>query len=235
MPDKPRISVIIPAYNCARFLPHAIASARAQQGYDLELLVIDDGSTDGTRAAALAEPDVRYFYQTNAGPSAARNRGLAEATGEFIAFLDADDLWPADHLDLLLPPLLEDEQLAFSWGDVSVVQLGVLPEQGSELGAAATFTILEVQTQLFLVGATLCRRWAFERIGGFDPEMRLAEDLDWIARARHVGAPYVRVPHVVLTYRKHPASLTAGKSFHELNLIGLLRRSIQRRRQPTAV
>lgn len=224
MPDKPRISVIIPAYNCARFLPQALASARAQQGYDLELIVVDDGSTDGTRAAALAEAGVRYFYQANAGPSAARNRGLAEATGEFIAFLDADDLWPANHLDLLLPPLLENEALAFSWGDVSVVQL-------DESQAQATVSMLEVQTQLFLVGATLCRRWAFERIGGFDPEMRLAEDLDWIARARHAGAPYVRVPQVVLTYRKHPASLTAGKSFHELNLIGLLRRSIQRRRQ----
>lgn len=234
MPDKPRISVIIPAYNCARFLPQAIASARAQQGYDLELLVIDDGSTDGTRAAAQADPEVRYFYQANAGPSAARNRGLSEATGEFIAFLDADDLWPADHLDLLLPPLLENEQLAFSWGDVSVVQMAAVQEDGSLRESVATATILEVQTQLFLVGATLCRRWAFERVGGFDPEMRLAEDLDWIARARHVGASYARVPQVVLTYRKHPASLTAGKSFHELNLIGLLRRSIQRRRQTTA-
>src|ERR1700682_4446766 len=106
MPN-PLVSIIIPVYNAAHFLPQAMASIRAQ-GYDsLEIVVVDDGSTDNCADVAKSlGSDVRYDRQVNRGPSAARNRGLALARGELIAFLDVDDQWPAQKLSVQLGRLL---------------------------------------------------------------------------------------------------------------------------------
>ncbi len=224
MRPKPSVSVIIPSYNCARFLPEAIESVRAQAFPSLEIVVVDDGSTDNTRDVVASWQDVKYIRQDNQGPSAARNRGLAETTGDFVALLDADDLWTPDHLDTLLPPLLDDATLQFSWGNVQVIQLGPASQQ------AEVVEVVEENSPLFLVGATVCRRSVFQQVGEFDTDMRLAEDLDWIARARQCEVPYAKLDSVVLIYRKHDQSLTAGKSFHELNLMAMLKRSIQRHR-----
>ena len=93
----PRVSVVVPTYNCARFLGRTIDSALRQTYRDFEIIVVDDGSTDGTQALIAAyEESVRYVYQTNQGASAARNAALSRASGEFIAYLDADDLWRPD-------------------------------------------------------------------------------------------------------------------------------------------
>ena len=95
----PRVSVVIPTYNCAKFLGRTIDSALRQTYRDFEIIVVDDGSTDGTQALVAAyEESVRYVYQTNQGASAARNAALSRASGEFIAYLDADDLWRPDKL-----------------------------------------------------------------------------------------------------------------------------------------
>jgi glycosyltransferase involved in cell wall biosynthesis len=95
----PRVSVVIPTYNCAKFLGRTIDSALRQTYRDFEIIVVDDGSTDGTQALVAAyEESVRYVYQTNQGASAARNAALSRASGELIAYLDADDLWRPDKL-----------------------------------------------------------------------------------------------------------------------------------------
>lgn len=97
---SPRFSIVIPAWNVERWLPETIASVRAQTVTDWELIVVDDGSTDGTAAIVKGQDDdrVRLISQPNSGVSIARNRGISEARGEFIAFLDADDLWSPTHL-----------------------------------------------------------------------------------------------------------------------------------------
>jgi glycosyltransferase involved in cell wall biosynthesis len=92
------ISIIIPTFNRANFLLEAMASARRQEAGEMEIVVIDDGSTDGTRELVSAIPDVQYFWQPNAGVSAARNHGLRRARGQIIAFLDSDDLWDPGYL-----------------------------------------------------------------------------------------------------------------------------------------
>ena len=92
---KPSVTVVIPTYNLAALLPEAIASVRAQQWPKLEIIVVDDGSTDNTESVLrdlARDGDLRWFRQDNAGAAAARNRGVANATGEWIAFLDADDV-----------------------------------------------------------------------------------------------------------------------------------------------
>ncbi len=96
---NPLVSVILPVFNGERFLAEAIESV-LQQGYrPIEIILVDDGSTDSTpRIAGSFADHVRYYYQPNAGPAAARNLGIRMASGEFIAFIDADDLWPEDKL-----------------------------------------------------------------------------------------------------------------------------------------
>ena len=163
MPANPLVSVIIPSWNAAAFLPAAVASIREQRYEPIEIVVVDDGSTDGTESAVAAlGPGVRYFRQDNRGPAAARNRGLAGARGEFIAFLDADDRWPRHKLSIQLARLLAEPQLDFVLGRIRYVPVegGVMPDFAREApGNAITHVHL---------GSGLFRRGAFERVGEFD-------------------------------------------------------------------
>src|SRR5262245_23003010 len=100
MIDKPLISVIIPTYNSARFVIDAVESALAQSYPSLEVIVVDDGSSDDTQERLGPwEGRIKYFYQPNSGPAKARNRGIKEARGDLIAFLDADDQWLPEKLN----------------------------------------------------------------------------------------------------------------------------------------
>lgn len=226
MPHDPLLSVIIPTYNAARFLPEALASVRQQEIVPDEIIVVDDGSTDDTAALLATQPDITYLFQSNQGPSAARNAGIRRARGELLAFLDADDLWTPTHLIDLWQALAADPAALFVWGHSLVAHLN-----SSDDAMPAVVSPKDGQTlPLFLVGAGLYRRQAFERVGLFDPTMRMAEDLDWIARARQTHCPQLVIDAQVLTYRKHAGGMTAGKSFEQLNVMAMLRRSIARQR-----
>lgn len=228
MSPEPAISVIVPTYNAARFLPEALVSVRRQSIAPLEIIVVDDGSTDDTAEWLRHETDVTYVHQPNQGPSAARNAGIRRARGEFLAFLDADDLWTDDHLERLLEPLAADPQLLFAWGQTLVTHI-----QPDGTQTELVKSPRDGQTiPLFLIGAGLYRPAAFDRVGVFDPEMRLAEDLDWIARARQAACPHALIDAEVLVYRKHAGGITAGKSFSQLNVMSMLRRQIVRQRSP---
>lgn len=231
MPHEPAVSVIIPTYNAAGFLPEALASVRRQAIKPCEIIVVDDGSTDDTRQLLQCEPDVAYLYQANQGPSAARNAGIRRARGDLLAFLDADDLWTVDHLSQLLAPLAADPELLFVWGQSLITNI-----QPDGMQTELVKSPRDGQTlPLFLVGAGLYRPAAFERVGPFDEQMRLAEDLDWIARARQLSCPQRLIDAEVLIYRKHAGGVTAGKSFAQLNVMTMLRRSIARQRGPDVV
>ncbi|MCE9547737.1 MAG: glycosyltransferase family 2 protein [Planctomycetia bacterium] len=233
--STPLISVIVPTYNAARYLPEALESVRRTGYSPLEIIVVDDGSTDGTPELARQWPDVRYRYQSNAGPSAARNAGIDMASADLLAFIDADDLWTADHFERLLPPLLADPSLRFVFGTVDVIRLH---ESATASGADHSahsppdqqIEQLHERLNAFLIGAGLYRRAAFEQVGRFDPAMRMGEDLDWIATARHKQAAHVQIAEPVMIYRRRAGSLTDGKTFHELNVMTALRRSIERHR-----
>jgi glycosyltransferase involved in cell wall biosynthesis len=226
---QPLISVIIPAWNAADFLPEAIASIRSQTYAALDVIVVDDGSTDGTAALIEEWPGVRYLRQGNSGPSGARNAGIDAAQGELLAFLDADDLWTPDHINKLLPPLLAEREAKFAWGASRVHQ------RCEDAAGSPRWEVLHESQPQFLIGSGLYRRSAFEVVGRFDPTLRFAEDVDWIATARQKGVPHVQIPDVVLIYRKHEGGMTNGRTFRELNVMTALRRSIWRHRagQPT--
>lgn len=221
---KPLISVIIPSWNAADFLPEALESIRAQNYAPLEIIIVDDGSTDCTAELIQGWSDVRYLRQENQGPSAARNTGIDAARGEILAFLDADDLWTPDHIDRLLPSLLADPSPQFSWGTSRVLNRCIEPD------GQFRWEVLHDSQPQFLIGSGLYRRTAFEVVGRFDPALRFAEDVDWIATARQLGVAHIQIPELVLIYRKHEGGMTNGRTFRELNVMTALKRSIHRHR-----
>src|SRR5512141_947607 len=118
--DSPAISVVIPAFNSAAFVRDAIASVRGQTVPVAEIIVVDDGSTDDTEQACRScAANVHYVFQRNRGPAAARNRGIAESHGEFVAFLDADDLWVSDKIARQLRALAAHPDAALVAGDMA--------------------------------------------------------------------------------------------------------------------
>lgn len=221
----PLVSVIIPAYNCARFLPEAVETVHRQSYKPLEIIILDDGSTDHTAAVARSfGKDVRYARQTNQGPAAARNAALTMTRGEIIAFLDADDLWPEGRLDLLLRCLTAKTQLQAVLGQVQC--LALQPFQDGE----RRFMPWGRPQACLSLGAALIRTVAFRQIGPLDPSLGYSEDMDWFLRAREQGLQMLVVDQPVLYYRQHDSNLTRAKTPRDLLIVEVLKRSLDRRR-----
>jgi GT2 family glycosyltransferase len=227
-PLRPLVSVIVPVYNGARFLAGAIDNILRQNYSALEITVVDDGSTDDIDRAVAALPiDVRYFKQENAGAASARNRGIRDASGEFIAFLDVDDLWPADNLTCLAEVLAGRPELDIVRGYAQIVQNDAATGQLDYIGNPG-------ESFPYYLGAALYRRRAFEKIGLFDTELRFAEDTDWYNRAGEVGIAMVRLDQVTLLARRHDANMTRGKSLVELNALRVFKKALDRKRAISA-
>jgi glycosyltransferase involved in cell wall biosynthesis len=222
----PLVSVIIPVYNAARFLPDAVASVRRQAYAPLEILIVDDGSQDDCArvVAELGEP-VRYVRQEQSGPAAARNRGLELAQGDFVAFLDADDEWPEQKLSIQMSRLLAEPELDLVLGRVRYVALegGQIPDYIFE---GPDHVLSNVH-----LGSGLYRRRAFDRVGAFDTSLRYCEDLDWFMRARELRLPLRILGPVTLIYRLHGGNMTRHRERADQFLSIALKRSIDRRRR----
>ena len=230
------ISVIIPAWNAARFLEETLGSVRAQGDIPREIVVVDDGSTDDTAGvAASLGTDVRVLRQTNKGPAAARNAGVLATSGEFIACLDADDLWPPGRIALLLSRLDADPAQLIAIGRTQLIAPlaeGLRSPHGTThpRGIAESYVESGTPWHAPAFGSALIRRDAFRVVGEIDPTLRLAEDLDWFIRARERAVPTVVVPDTVLHYRIHGANLTRGADAAQRNMMLALKRSLDRRR-----
>lgn len=219
------VSIVIPAYNAAATLAAALASVRQQAHPVAEVIVIDDGSTDGTadvaQAAARQVPGVQLVRQANAGPAAARNRGLALAAGDLVAFLDADDLWPPGGLAVLAGVLAAEPSLGAVLGHTR--DLWEVAEEAPRLGPAYLS---------FNVGGALFRRSVFERVGVFDPALRnVGEDIDLWVRIGEERIPRRTVADVTLHYRRKLVNRVDGARQHRASLAGALKRSLDRQRR----
>lgn len=222
----PLVSVVIPVFNGERFLRDAVESVLAQKYSPLEIIIVDDGSTDGTASVARSFPGtVRYLHQMNNGPADARNRGIEHAQGSLIAFADADDLWPAAKFELQLPYLTSDPTIEIVMGRIQQVRLS-----GTENGETDAAEFGEPAFSVNL-GSAIIRKTLFERVGLFDETMRYSEDVDWFMRAREGGAAIMTIDAVTLFYRQHEQNMTRGKSTSELNVLKTLKRSLDRRRE----
>lgn len=197
----PAVTVIVPVYNGERFLAETLASVFAQEFEPFEVVLVDDGSTDGTAEIARAFP-VRYLRQENKGPSAARNSGLALARGELMAFADADDLLPPTKLASQAGYLDEHPET----GCVLGRQEWIL-EEGIEPPRLQRDPIFGEPGGIQLVTAMI-RRQVLEELGGFDPDYLYAEDRDLFVRMREHGVGIHVLPEVVLHKRLHGANLT---------------------------
>lgn len=220
----PLLSVIVPVRNAMPYLRDALHSIAAQQVTPVEVLVVDSASTDGSREAVLSIPHVRLIDQPGRGLAAARNLGLAAAQGDLIAFLDADDLWPADSLTARLTRLA---QCPDSLGVIGLVQRFLQP--GTPLPPAYANGRLERPATGYTPGALLAHRRLFDLVGLFDETLALACDSDWFARACEAGLPLVAMPQVTLQKRIHGANLSADVARYRQEMLTMTRRSLLRR------
>ena len=225
MPESPppRISAVIPAYNSAGFIADAIASIRAQTVPVSEIIVVDDGSRDHTaeRVRALGE-DIHLIEQSNQGPSAARNRGIEAAGGDWIAFLDADDQWLPDRLERQFAVLARHPDVALVAGDMreidahdAVICDSVLARHGLREAfdehpvPRAAARLLE--KNFIPTGTVLARRDILRALGGFRTDIRYGEDLElWVRIA--LQHPIVMLPEVMMLRRQHGANATRDEA-----------------------
>jgi glycosyltransferase involved in cell wall biosynthesis len=200
--ERPLASVVIAAYNAEGSLAQTLTSVLAQDYAPFEVIVVDDGSIDATAEVAAGFPAVRCIRQANAGPSAARNRGVEEAAGEFVAFVDADDELPPTKLSVQVGYLIEHSEAGCVLGRQEVeVSEGGAP---SWIGRDPVFGDFAGVPLMSLV----TRRSTFQELGGFDASLRIAEDRDLLVRMRERGVEIAVVPEVVLLRRFHGANLT---------------------------
>lgn len=226
-PTVPTLTVIIPVRDTRAYLGDALRSAGEQGIPDVEVLVVDDGSTDGS-AEIVAEvaPGARVFrHAAPRGPAAARNTALREARGELIAFLDADDVWVPGALLRLSRRLHDRPDVQFVLGATELVRM---PAPGAP---AAEPVVLSPARVSFFLPATLFRRAVFERVGLLDETLTFGEDSDWFLRAREGGVPFLTTEEKVLLYRRHDRNMTRGKSPQALFVPQTIVRSLRRRRQ----
>lgn len=203
MSDRPTISVIIPAYNAAPFVGRAIESALAQTYAPLEILVVDDGSTDETALVVAQFPaPVCLLRQDNAGPAAARNHGAREAKGEWLALLDADDVW--------LPEKLERQSVFADDPHVGLIRCfreGQLPDD--EAQREITFERLW-ERNCIANSSVLVRRSAFEAVNGFDEDRTIisVEDYNLWLRIVRAGWKVATCPEALWRYTPAQGSLS---------------------------
>ena len=195
MPTTEMVSVVIPVYNAARFLADAIRSVQAQQHPRIEIIVVDDGLTDGSGEVARSFAGVRCFRQANCGIAAARNAGVREARGNLLAFLDADDLWTPDKLSRQVNVLHKTPEASFVSGLVEqFFDAAFAPPAGTQVPATSTGCV---------AGSILIPTCDFLRVGPFNPALRLGEFMDWHSRATDLGLREHRLEQVVLRRRIH--------------------------------
>lgn len=225
-PSAPLVSCILPVFNGERFLAQALGSIVDQGGAALDIIVIDDGSTDRSAEVASGFPGVRVHRQANAGVAEARNAGLELARGQFIAFLDADDLWLPGKLDRQLRLLEARPEVDLCFGMVRHVlktdgagqDPAVAPDEAPRVGRLAQ--------------CMLARRRAVERVGPFDGGTLTRADQDWFLRARELGLVEAILPDVLVHRRIHGANHSI---VHDDAVVGdflaIARRALERRRR----
>ncbi len=223
---RERVSVIIPCYDAAAYIGEAIDSVLEQQPPVHEIIVVDDGSTDASGSVVVEFGQaVKYDYQTNQGVSAARNRGVELASGDHIAFLDADDLWPKGSLGRKLDTLRKDQGLDSVFG---MVEQFISPDVDGATRASVHCPSGARHGRL--AGCMLIKREAYDRVGPFDEDLRLGEAMDWIARAEAAGISTVMLDDVVLRRRIHGSNTVLTEARQHSDYLRALRASITRRR-----
>jgi glycosyltransferase involved in cell wall biosynthesis len=223
---NPLISVLIGVYDGEAYLGEAIESVLAQDYAPVELIVVDDGSTDRSADVARSFPGVRVLQQENAGNGGARNQAVAEASGALYAFLDADDRFTPRKLSLQKAALDADPGLDMVFGHVAEFLSPELDgETRARLRPPAPEPMPWTSPNLMLI-----RRESFERVGPFATDVRVGVTVDWFARAAEAGLRHSILPEVVLERRLHTQNNGLRESASRSQYLEVIRRAMERRR-----
>lgn len=225
--SAPLVTVVIPVYDGALYLGEAIESVLAQTYRPVEVVVVDDGSTDSTPAVAQRFGDaVRYTCQDNAGPAAAMNRGLGLAAGDYIAFLSADDLWVPEKLAWQMAAAVPEGEADLVFGHV----LHFLSPELTE-DVARTLRCPPDPMPARSAGTLLARLATFRRVGLFDERWRTGEFFDWYGRAADLGLQAHILAQVVSRRRVHAANHSYRSRAPQTGYAKVLKATLDRRRQ----
>jgi glycosyltransferase involved in cell wall biosynthesis len=213
----------MPAFDEEAFIAEALRSVLAQTYRPVEVIVVDDGSGDRTAEIAQAH-DVCLLRRPHLGASAARNAGLAVATGEYWTIFDADDVMPPERLARQVAHLEEHPELGMVLG---LTEAFVTPGEPRPLHYNPVWDEGPFPA---CAGTMLARRAVLQVVGLFEESLALAYDVDWLARAKDAGVKAGQVDHVSLRYGIHRGNSSADAPAVNLAVLGLLRSSVQRRR-----
>ncbi|MGB8354524.1 MAG: glycosyltransferase family A protein [Chthoniobacteraceae bacterium] len=220
----PAVSVIIPAFNAARYLGEALASVRAQTLQPAEIIVVDNASTDATSEIAR-ESGVRCEHEPVRGSGSARNRGVAAAGGDFIAFLDADDLWEPQKLEWQMALLEAHPEIDAAFGHIAhFLSPDLAPHEAAKLHCP------EGAAPVRLPSLMLIRRAAFGRVGPFSTAGSVGDVVEWMVRAEAAGMRHAMVPHVVCRRRLHASNMGRVLRDERANYLRIIKQKLDRER-----
>jgi len=210
---KPIASIIIPAYNVAPYVSEAVTSALQQTEERIEVVVVDDGSVDGTaeQLRSIDDERLRVVRQAHSGSSAARNTGLAQTTAPYVGFLDADDKWAADKLERHLAVLADNHDLDLTFSNSAIMdsQGRVWPMMNLHPGGVVSFMELLEENLVRDGSAVVLRRQAVALAGLFDTSLPACIDIDmWLRIARLRPGNVQCLPEVLTCYRRRPGQIS---------------------------
>lgn len=218
---QPLVSVIIPIYNGELYLAQALDSVLNQTYAPLEIIAVDDGSTDeSARAVQAYGPRVRYVQRAGRNTAGARNHGAERAAGDYLAFLDQDDVWLQDKLALQMAQFNAHPQLEAVFGEV---------EQFRDAANHAR-EIVSPRMQGYTPSVMLVKKKAFWRIGPFDATLHIGEWVDWYARASDKQLNVLPLPHLVTLRRVHTENKGVRQRAARVEYARVLKASLDRRR-----
>ncbi|HVS01916.1 MAG TPA: glycosyltransferase [Thermoanaerobaculia bacterium] len=222
--DERLVSVVIPCHQQAHFLDDAVRSVLAQTHRPIEILVVDDGSTDNTAAIASAYPEIRCLRQDNRGVSHARNRGYAESRGGYLAFLDADDRLLPEAIETGLAILVGQPRLAFVSGQVRHIAFDGTPLATSPRAVVShAYEELLYNCYIWMPGAVLYRRATLDSVGGFDTSFSASADHELYLRISR-SLPVYDHGAMVGEYRRHGQNMTGHPDLNLRERLRVLRR-----------
>lgn len=223
------VAVIIPVFNGAKFLAEALESVCAQTRQPTEVIVVDDGSIDGSGAIAARFAGVALIAQANAGPSAARNAGVAASSADLVAFLDADDTWLPTKLDRQVAALGEDP-------GIGLVLCNQCYRFEDPAGPPGWFRgpVDGTAERGAVPSNWLLPRRVFEQVGQFDPLVRYAEDQEWFARSLAAGVRRHYVQETLVVKRIHGSNASGDVAGNLASVLTVLRKKVQRERAASA-
>jgi glycosyltransferase involved in cell wall biosynthesis len=224
--NPPLVSVIIPVYNCETYLAQTINSVLSQTHRADELIVVDDGSTDRSREIVLNYPEIKYIYQENSGAAEARNRGIKESHGNYLAFLDSDDLWMPEKLFLQIKVFSNDPSLDIVTGHVEQF---VSPDMDPQI--ASRYAYPDRPLIGYSPSAIKIKRSALAKTGLFHEDFQGGEAISWFANVFERDVNIFILPDIISRRRIHGNNLSIRKSQgKEKTITQILKLSLDRRR-----